>query len=68
MDFDLYEPTKKALEVFLPHMSKGAIICFDELNCPSYPGETMALLEMLDLQRYEINRFPTGPWVSYIKL
>ncbi|BBI36127.1 TylF/MycF/NovP-related O-methyltransferase [Cohnella abietis] len=68
LDFDLYEPTKKALEVFLPRMGKGSIVCFDEVNCPSYPGETLALLETLDLQRYKIKRFPTDPWISYIEL
>ncbi|MDF1613092.1 TylF/MycF/NovP-related O-methyltransferase [Stygiobacter electus] len=32
LDFDIYEPTKKALEIFLPRMCKGAVICFDQLN------------------------------------
>ncbi len=35
LDFDLYEPTKVALDTFLPRMPKGAIIAFDEL------GETL---------------------------
>lgn len=68
LDFDLYEPTKKALETFLPRMGKGSIICFDELNCVNYPGETMALLEELDISKHQINRFPTDPWISYIVL
>ncbi len=68
LDFDLYAPTKKALELFLPRMSKGALICFDELNCPNFPGETTALLESLDLRHYKIERFPIDPWVSYIEL
>jgi hypothetical protein len=68
LDFDLYEPTKKALDVFLPRMGKGSIICFDEINCESYPGETMAMIEKFDLSKYQINRFPTDPWISYIQL
>ena len=32
LDFDLYAPTKAALETFLPRMPKGAILAFDELN------------------------------------
>jgi hypothetical protein len=68
LDFDLYEPTKVALEVFLPRMAKGALVCFDELNCASYPGETEAMLETFDLKRYAIRRFPTDPWISYIEL
>jgi len=68
LDFDLYEPTKKALEVFLPRMGKGSVICFDELNCASFPGETSALLEMLPIRDIAIRRFPTDPWVSYVIL
>ena len=47
LDFDLYEPTKKALQHFLPRMAKGSIIAFDELNYKSFPGETIAALEEL---------------------
>ncbi|MEC0370785.1 TylF/MycF/NovP-related O-methyltransferase [Paenibacillus chibensis] len=68
LDFDLYEPTKKALEVFLPRMGKGSIICFDELNCENYPGETLAMLEMLDIGKCQINRSPIDPWISYVIL
>ena len=68
LDFDLYEPTRAALELFLPRMSRGAIVAFDELNCPGFPGETQAMLEMLDLRRHALRRFPTDPWISYIEL
>lgn len=68
LDFDLYGPTKKALEIFRSRMCKGAIICFDELNCSNFPGETIALLEEFDLAKYSIKRFPTDPWLSYIEL
>ena len=68
LDFDLYEPTKKALELFLPRMCKGAIVCFDQLNCINFPGETKALIEEFDLKKYELKRFPIDPWISYITL
>ena len=68
LDFDLYEPTKKALEIFLPRMSKGSIICFDELNCENFPGETIALLDTFDINKYKIQRFSIDPWISYIVL
>lgn len=68
LDFDLYEPTKKALEVFLPRMPKGAIIAFDELNCESFPGETVAMLEMLDISAHRLERSPIDPWISFIQL
>jgi hypothetical protein len=68
LDFDLYEPTKKALELFMPRMPRGAIIAFDELNCESFPGETAALQEVVGIGKYEIRRFPFEPWISYIQL
>lgn len=68
MDFDLFEPTKIALENFLPRMSKGSILAFDELNNPWWPGETQALLEQVDLNKYRINRFSFDPNIAYIVL
>jgi len=47
LDMDIYEPTKVALKEFLPKMTKGSIIAFDELNYKSFPGETIAMLEEL---------------------
>jgi len=68
LDFDLYEPTQKALELFLPRMGRGSIICFDELNCANFPGETLALLESLPINQYEVKRFAMDPWISYIRV
>lgn len=68
LDFDLYEPTRKALETFLPRMPKGAIIAFDELNARIFPGETMAVLETIGLRNLEIRRFPFDSYVSYAVL
>jgi len=47
LDLDIYEPTKVALKHFLPRMTKGSIIAFDELNYKNFPGETIAMLEEL---------------------
>jgi len=68
LDFDLYEPTSKALELFRPRMSKGAIVCFDQLNCPNFPGETTAFLESFDLKNHELKRSKIDPWISWIVL
>jgi hypothetical protein len=68
LDFDIYEPTRKALELFLPRMPKGAILAFDEINHPLWPGETLALLESLDINNYEIKKFPFEINMSYIVL
>jgi hypothetical protein len=49
IDCDLYEPTFAALKYFLPLMPKGAIVAFDELDNPLWPGETRAALEAVGL-------------------
>ena len=68
LDFDIYEPTLLALKEFLPRMPRGSIIAFDELNDPKWPGETRALLEVLDLNRHSLESFPFEPHISWIKL
>ena len=68
LDFDLYEPTKVALETFLPRMPKGAVIVFDELNQAEWPGETLAVLDAVGLRQLRIERFPFTPQISYAVL
>jgi len=68
LDFDLYEPTKIAIESFLPRMPKGAIIAFDELNQAAWPGETQAVLETIGLRNLRIERFPFTPQLSFAVL
>lgn len=68
LDFDLYEPTKAAIENFLPRMPKGSIIAFDELDNPLWPGETMALLETAGFNSLEIKRVEFDPYIGYAVL
>jgi len=68
LDLDLYEPTKKALEAFVPRMPKGGIIVFDELNAKIFPGETIAVIEAIGLRNLRIKRFPFDSYVSYAVL
>ena len=65
-DFDIYEPTYECLKAILPHLTKGSILAFDELNCPAFPGETLAVKELLGLNNLEIQRSPLTPRESYI--
>ncbi len=65
LDFDIYAPSKAALEHIYPRIVKGGILAFDELNCPEFPGETTALLESFDMTKVELKRFPTDPYISY---
>ncbi len=68
LDFDLYEPTRVALETFLPRMPKGSILAFDELNQAAWPGETLAVLETVGLRNLRIERFPFTPQLSFAVL
>jgi hypothetical protein len=68
LDFGLYEPTKAAIEHFLPRMPKGAIIAFDELSQAACPGETLAALDTIGLRNLRIRRFPYATAVSYAVL
>ncbi|MFA6106232.1 MAG: class I SAM-dependent methyltransferase [Patescibacteria group bacterium] len=68
IDFDVYEPTKVALDTILPRMPKGAIVAFDEINESRWPGETVALLEKLNINDYEIKKFSEDPHISYFRL
>lgn len=68
LDFDLYEPTKVALETFLPRMPKGAIVAFDELDNPLWPGETLAMLEVLNEYKLRIRRLPFDPYIGFAEV
>lgn len=68
LDFDLYEPTLLALKEFLPRMPKGAVVAFDELNDPKWPGETRALLEAFKLNHHKLESLPFEPHISWITL
>lgn len=57
-DLDIYKPTKAALELVLPRMPKGAMLVFDELNCPVFPGETVAMLESMEINTTRLYRDP----------
>ena len=65
IDFDLYAPTKSALESLLPRVPRGGVVAFDELNCPEFAGETSALLESLDLSQLDLRRLPFDPYISW---
>jgi hypothetical protein len=68
LDFDIYEPTKVALEYLLPRMPKGAILAFDEVNNSDWPGETMALLEGMNVSVSKLECFSFEPNISFIQL
>jgi hypothetical protein len=68
LDFDLYDPTKCAIEHFVPRMPKGSILAFDELDNPIWPGETQALLDTLGINNVQIERLPWDPYIGFIRM
>lgn len=68
IDLDIYEPTKVALEYFLPRMHKGSILAFDELDNPQWPGETLALLESVGLKNVKLETIPGDPYIGFAVL
>jgi len=68
LDFDLYEPTKCALEHFVPRMPRGAIVAFDELDNPAWPGETLAMLEEFAGRALRLQRLQFDPYISFARL
>jgi hypothetical protein len=68
IDLDLYEPTKAALEHFLPRMPKGSVLAFDELDNPQWPGETLAAIEQAGFGKLELRRMEWDPYISYAVL
>ncbi len=67
-DMDIYKPTKDCLELVLAHATKGAVIGFDELVDPNFPGETRAYKEVLGTRAHTLRRFDYAPNISYIIL
>jgi hypothetical protein len=68
LDMDLFEPTRVALEHFLPRMPRGAVIAFDELDNPMWPGETLALVESMGLGRLRLQRLEWDPYIAFAVL
>jgi hypothetical protein len=66
IDVALYEPTKVILKSCIPHLLKGSVIVFDELNAAEYPGETLALKESGLLQKCSLIRSNILPDRTYL--
>lgn len=60
-DLDLYQPTRSVLDAIAPRLVRGSVLAFDELGHPEFPGETLALTEVIGLQRYRSELIPGHP-------
>ena len=65
LDTDLYRPTFTALKTILPIMPKGAVVVFDEYNYQNFPGETQAVRELLDLNKFQVMKFSYESCTAY---
>jgi len=68
LDMQLYEPTRAALTHLVPRMPQGAVLAFDELDNPAWPGETLALLDSLGVGRLRLERLDFDPYVAFAQL
>lgn len=64
-DFDIYQPTRAALEAVKPRLFKGSVLVFDELCDDIFPGETIALMETIGVTNLRIQRLPMTARISY---
>ncbi len=64
-DMQLYQPTKVCLEAIKPYLTKGSVIALDELNCPEFSGETIALREVFGTSNIRLVRSQILPDRSY---
>lgn len=63
LDFDIYEPTKVALENLFELVVKGGLVVFDELNAQKFPGETRIFKEFFG--KAKLRKLPFEPWLSF---
>jgi len=68
LDFDIYKPTKVALEHLLPLVAKGGIVAFDEFNYDKFSGETLAAKEVLNINERKLKRFEFSPFIAYFEV
>ena len=49
----------------MPRMPKGAVIAFDEIDNPMWPGETNAVLDSIGINKLKLQRLEWDPYISY---
>ncbi len=64
LDLDLYEPTRVALENFVPRMARGGLIVVDEYAVDTFGGETKAVDEYFERHLGKRPRIIKFPWHS----
>lgn len=67
-DMDIFQPTKLVLEAIKPRLMKGSLLVFDEFNCDKFPGETEAVMEVLNIKTLTFERHPHQPYCAFVEL
>ena len=65
-DFDLFEPTQKCLIALRDVMTRGTVVAFDEIGHRAFPGETVAVKQVLGLSNITLQRDPRVPFASFL--
>jgi hypothetical protein len=65
-DLALYEPTRVCLNAIRPHLVRGSVLALDELNSQEFPGETIAVREVLGLDNCRMVKSRFLPDRSYV--
>ena len=55
-DFDIYKPTKECLVLMRQVLIRGSILVFDQLTYELFPGETIAVKEVLGLKNHRLHK------------
>ena len=67
-DLDLYEPTRDTLRAIQPYLTRGSVVAFDELAHARWPGETVAVRDILGGDRVRLRQIPgREPPVVYLR-
>ncbi len=64
LDMDIEDPTSAVLREISGRLVVGSVVIFDELNCPMYPGETLAFRNS-HLKLSTIIQSPYLPYAAY---
>lgn len=65
LDLDLYQPTRDTLAALIGRMPKGGLIVLDEPNHQDYPGETIAVQEVIGISKLRLKRLPMSSMAAY---
>jgi hypothetical protein len=68
LDFDVYEPTRQALDHLYPLVVPGGVVALDHYGVGEW-GESDAVDEFLESRRLRLSRLPwgPGPWAYFVK-